>query len=183
MIGQFWINKRTFMIPADYYMWLSMLRRCQNGGERQFPCQVLRDQTNGYSTVFCCHVFFLSWLESRGETGIIKIELLVVGNAVVTSCLLKIDLDSGAILGHGSQHSGESWLRNNFLLELAVVALQVTAVTFRSQYYVQLWIECYVNQTSNYQKNALNCHLLPVLTRSSFLFLVIVLALMLQTCA
>lgn len=36
----------------------------------------------------------LMWLESRGKTCIIKIRLIVVGNAVVISCLLKIDLDS-----------------------------------------------------------------------------------------
>lgn len=70
------------------------------------------------------------WLENRGGTRVIKIQLIVVGNAVVATCVLKIGLDSkcqtlgtGATLGHGSQHSEEYCLRSSLLHELAVNGL------------------------------------------------------------
>lgn len=84
------------MVPGDYYMRLSVLQRCVfwNEGERCFPCQVVWDQTNGYSAVcFCQCSLPLKWLGSRRETCTIKIRLRVVGNAVIATCLFKIDLN------------------------------------------------------------------------------------------
>lgn len=46
------------------------------------------------ATCFLPCSFPLMWLESREETCIIKIQLIAVGNAVVTFCVLKMDVDA-----------------------------------------------------------------------------------------